>query len=774
MPSWQLDSRVPGIVLPGSDAYTQGDSVESAFGYPSGFCEASLSGASAATPCRTVPDVSAQADEYTGAITVYSALFGGWGTIGGTSSATPIWAAMLALVNDSAACRARSTTAASGVGFVSPLLYAVASDPAAYAASFNDITQGDNDIDGLDNGLTFPATTGYDLASGLGSPRLTDAGGTAGLAYYLCSLAGQSSRPAITSLSPAEVPTSGGSVTIDGSGFASGGGVAGITVGSYQVPAGYFTVTSPTSITALVPQAANTLPPGSPAPEDGAGPADVIVTLKNGEPSAATRLSELQYVDEKNAATVPSVTGLSPTGGSETAPTPVRILGSGFTGATKVTFGGIPATSFAVLSPYEIQVTPPAYSKSTRCAPSVAGETPTTDICQSQVQVTNANGASVLGTILKPLEGTLPALDNEAVFELPAGCGCEQEPAPTEFDYAPTPTVTSVSTSTAQPDSLASEAGGSLITVKGTGFDLLTLEWADLGGPALAASQDFGETYLTGTEMQIVANSPLAGDQPTIEPLAVPFSVRSIAGQSAPDDVTYAGIPNVTVAINTETDRNGGPDTGGSPVLVFGQGFRQAVAPILFAQSQAPGLIGTQYAFTVASDTKLTTRSVALPAGPTDVEVCSETGCSLNPPADEFDLYAPGNPVVTAVTPGTGPAAGATSVVIAGRNLGCVTSVHFGKVAATSFANVNTSLLFCGTTTELDATAPPGTAGAKVKVTVTTAESQYTGSGASASSATFMYAPASGSAGGSGSGSGSGSGDPVTTGPRPVSGGPAR
>ena len=36
----------------------------------------------------------------------------------------------------------------------------VASQPAEYAASFSDITNGNNDVYGLDNGLVFPATCG--------------------------------------------------------------------------------------------------------------------------------------------------------------------------------------------------------------------------------------------------------------------------------------------------------------------------------------------------------------------------------------------------------------------------------------------------------------------------------------------------------------------------------------------------------------------------------------------------------------------------------------
>ena len=121
--------------------------------------------------------------EFTGGITVYADSYGGWQTFGGTSSAAPIWAALLAVANESATCQSNVATA-NGVGFVSPLLYSVASNPTAYAASFNDITAGNNDPYGY-SGL-FPATTGYDMASGLGSPQLTQPGNGAGLAYYLC------------------------------------------------------------------------------------------------------------------------------------------------------------------------------------------------------------------------------------------------------------------------------------------------------------------------------------------------------------------------------------------------------------------------------------------------------------------------------------------------------------------------------------------------------------------------------------------------------------
>src|SRR6202012_38449 len=72
MPTWQQHAAVPGIVAPGGAAWRAANRLERAHGYPTGFCQAHVAGAGASTPCRLVPDVSSQGDEYAGAITVYS------------------------------------------------------------------------------------------------------------------------------------------------------------------------------------------------------------------------------------------------------------------------------------------------------------------------------------------------------------------------------------------------------------------------------------------------------------------------------------------------------------------------------------------------------------------------------------------------------------------------------------------------------------------------------------------------------------------------------
>jgi hypothetical protein len=748
MPAWQQDAPGVANVTPGSTDYTQANAIESAFGFTPGFCQGTIPGAGPTTACRTVPDVSADADEFTGAATFFSTEFegpsspNGWVTIGGTSSSSPIWAALLALVNASSTCASNPTTA-TGVGFVSPLLYAVAANPTAYAASFNDITVGNNDIYGLDNGLVFPATTGYDLATGLGSPMLTGPKGSAGLAAYLCAApATSSSGPTVTALAPTFLPTSGGTVVITGQGFESGttADVAGIQVGGTAVAAGTFTVTSPTSITATFPASVITTPPSSPSPQDGSGPDEVIVTLTDGQSSAPGPDATMQYVDETAGDAVPSVSGVSPYGGSESGSSPVTIFGSGFTGATKVTFGGVAAAGFTVVSPFEITVTPPAFGAET-CAPSLPGESPTTDICQVQVEVTNAKGTSATGTILPPYEGPVLAPNSMAVTQVPTGCGCEEMPAPTEFDYVPVPTVTSVSTSTG-PTAYSSEFGGSVVTVTGTGFDPLTGEWGDFGNPTLDSSAEAcdapGCLYLTGTEIQFLSPPIVApGATPTVQPFSLTFSVKTIAGQSNALDITYAGVPTVT-SVLTSSGEHGGPDTGGTPVTITGAGFDQAVGPIGFVDSDSEFSLGTQYNYTVTSDTAISTETVSTNPALADVEVCTVTGCSYNPPADFFLLYPPGNPVVTSIKPKKGPAG--TVVTIKGENLGCVTGVSFGTSAAVTFANPPTGL-DCGATNKVIATAPAGTTGTRVLVTVTTAESQNTGSGPSTSTAKFLYTP---------------------------------
>jgi hypothetical protein len=112
--------------------------------------------------------VAADADPNTGYLVYWNgsnSVLGapsGWQAVGGTSAASPLWAALLADVNASNACHG------SAVGFASPALYRAAAS--GYGSDFNDITTGNNDVTGTNGGL-YPAGSAYDMATGLGSPQ---------------------------------------------------------------------------------------------------------------------------------------------------------------------------------------------------------------------------------------------------------------------------------------------------------------------------------------------------------------------------------------------------------------------------------------------------------------------------------------------------------------------------------------------------------------------------------------------------------------------------
>lgn len=110
--------------------------------------------ASAGHGFRQVPDVAADGDPSTG----FHIIFGGRdGQAGGTSAATPLWAATVALINQDMKKRGLRE-----VGFANPALYWMGENSAKLNPKpFHDVTQGNN--------LGYDAGPGWDFATGWGS-----------------------------------------------------------------------------------------------------------------------------------------------------------------------------------------------------------------------------------------------------------------------------------------------------------------------------------------------------------------------------------------------------------------------------------------------------------------------------------------------------------------------------------------------------------------------------------------------------------------------------
>ena len=122
---------------------------------------------------RAVPDIAVLADNVPGYINYGPSGNGSssWIAVGGTSAGAPLMAASTALMNQALRKNKRSR-----VGFLSPAIYDIASNPKYASEAFNDVTSGNNNttwqtpLGGYDSG-TYNATVGFDLASGWGSPR---------------------------------------------------------------------------------------------------------------------------------------------------------------------------------------------------------------------------------------------------------------------------------------------------------------------------------------------------------------------------------------------------------------------------------------------------------------------------------------------------------------------------------------------------------------------------------------------------------------------------
>ena len=127
---------------------------------------------------RALPDVSGNSDPATGYfVWMANTQTGEFSkfTVGGTSAATPLWAALTGLIQQNTGVK---------MGWFNPLIYQIGSNP-AMANAFHDITQGNN----INSNLYFPqypgqtygvylptylgysATTGFDMTTGWGTPQ---------------------------------------------------------------------------------------------------------------------------------------------------------------------------------------------------------------------------------------------------------------------------------------------------------------------------------------------------------------------------------------------------------------------------------------------------------------------------------------------------------------------------------------------------------------------------------------------------------------------------
>ena len=162
-PSWQ--KNVPGIPSDNARDVPDVSLFSSPAFVPYIYCSSDTSAWSTAMPPQQASCNSGFRDSATGDLTL----------AGGTSFATPIFAGMMAILNQ----QKGYTT---GQGLLNPMLYSLASNSTTYGTAFHDVTSGNNECPSslgttyCTGGATssYAAATGYDLATGLGSVDLSN------------------------------------------------------------------------------------------------------------------------------------------------------------------------------------------------------------------------------------------------------------------------------------------------------------------------------------------------------------------------------------------------------------------------------------------------------------------------------------------------------------------------------------------------------------------------------------------------------------------------
>ncbi|MGH6760857.1 MAG: IPT/TIG domain-containing protein [Phyllobacterium sp.] len=419
----------------------------------------------------------------------------------------------------------------------------------------------------------------------------------------------------------------------------------------------------------------------------------------------------------------PTISTVAPSSGVETGGTGVTINGTGFTGATAVTFGGSPATSITVVNDTTITATTPAHAAGAVAvavtAPGGNVSKPNGFIYLPVAPVAGPASATVgFGSANNPImlniSGGTPA--SVAVPILPANGSVSV--SGTSITYTPTAGY-------AGPDSFtytATNAGGTsapatvTITVSPPNITYTPAN-PPVGTVGVAYSQSIAGasggtapyTYrlVSGSlpaNVTLNANGTLTGT-----PIAAGtfnFTVRAADSSTGPGAPFISAPANVSVTINAAAPTISsvtpaiGSTFGGTAVTIAGSGFTGATA-VTF-----DGVAAT--AITVVNDTTITATTPAHAAGAVAVAVMTPGGNASLP--NGFTYAAPG-PTISSVAPNIGPATGGTVVTITGTGFTGATAVTIGGTAATGITIVND--------TTISATTPAHAAGAVAVAVVT-------------------------------------------------------
>ncbi|MFR9750626.1 IPT/TIG domain-containing protein [Nocardia sp. 004] len=320
--------------------------------------------------------------------------------------------------------------------------------------------------------------------------------------------------PTITAVFPTSGPPSGGNyVVITGTGF------VGPTTVYFGGTATTFTQDNPSQITALAP-------PGS-------GTVQVTVVNSGGVSNGVP-----YTYGAPPPPTLPTLTAIAPTSGPTTGGNLVVLTGTNLTGATAVTFGVNPATSFTVDSDTQITATAPPGAANT------IGVTVTTPAGTSAPIAYTYIAPPVAPTLLALNPDVGPSFGNNVVVLIGTGFT-----GATAVDFGGNPatsfTVDSDSQITATTPFLP--AGAFAVTVTTPGGTSNPLPYGSLAPPSVASVVPNSGPTTGGTVVTISGSGYTGATQVRFGTTSAAFVVNSDSSITAVTPPHPAGAVNVIV-----------------------------------------------------------------------------------------------------------------------------------------------------------------------------------------------------------------------------------
>jgi hypothetical protein len=370
-----------------------------------------------------------------------------------------------------------------------------------------------------------------------------------------------------------------------------------------------------------------------------------VVVVGPGGPSTTSSADQFSLLG------TPEVDSLSVSNGPNAGGFSVDIFGSGFTKATVAAFGSVPAESFEVENDREIDaVAPPG--------------TGTVDV-----------------TVTTPLATSATSHADQ-------------------FSYESPPVLTLVSPSVVSP------AGGTVVTLTGSGFSELNDESAvylvgftaqaiDVGAGQFSVSSDTSMSF-TAPTLPRGALSDLGVVVLSVDGSYPPWLGSSDALTSS-DELTYGSVVLGLLPA-------AGPASGENQVVISGTGLEGAYQ-VDFGANQAPS-------FDVVSDEEIVATAPPGTLGNDEVEVLTSAGTSIAEDTgdDIYSYVAP--PVVTGVSPNSAEANDV--VTISGSDFSTTTRVDFESAGGGDLAPYSYDVV---SDDEITARVPDGSGTVDVLVT---------------------------------------------------------